>query len=70
MNDDRLRRLLRDALPAAPDIAPPRDLWPDLLGRLDRPLPRPGSFDWALAALAAAWMALFPQTLTNLLIHL
>ena len=47
-----------------------RDLWPEMLRRLDaRPLRVPW-FDWALAAAVAAALLLFPTAIPVLLYHL
>lgn len=71
MNDDQaLHELLRQALPpvGAPDL--PRDLWPQLLRRMDERPPLWSRLDWALAALLAAWILLFPETIPALFYHL
>jgi hypothetical protein len=69
--DERLRRLLQDAMPplGTRDL-PERDLWPRMLYTLDR---RPGRQCWLdvlLAALAGAWFSLFPQAILAALYQL
>jgi hypothetical protein len=67
-HDEELARFLRDHLPSA-DLALPRDLWPQMLARLDHRAPA-GWLDWATAALVPLWLALFPEVLPGLLFHL
>jgi hypothetical protein len=68
---DRLKKLLQQALPAVDDNAEPsRDLWPSVLKRLNaRPVPVPW-FDWALAAGIVALVAVFPAWIPVLLYYL
>jgi hypothetical protein len=73
--DDELRALLKSALPPVDD-ARHRDLWPQMLARLESP-PLLASrtngvpwLDWILAAAALALMLLFPGVLPMLLFHL
>ncbi len=68
--DDRLRRALRAALPPVDSEGPPRDLWPELRGRLEaRPAPL-SRLDWALLAALLAYCVVFPEGLLMLLYHL
>lgn len=61
--NEKLRELLRAAMPPVGDADPPRDLWPRMLRRLDQ-RPAPASwFDWALAAALVAWFFVFPETI-------
>lgn len=71
MNDHdlKLRQLLRQAMPAAP-AEPSRDLWPQVLRRLDQRPVRVSAWDWAVAALLAAGCLLAPDVLPVLLYHL
>jgi hypothetical protein len=73
-DQDRIAELLRQSLPpVAPGAEPARDLWPEVLRRLDaaepEPLPavfgllnRPW-FDWALAAGLAAFALAVPASI-------
>ena len=65
-NEDRMKELLKDALPRVEDAAgqePHTDLWPAVLRRLDaQPAPVPW-FDWALATGLVAFAALFPAAI-------
>jgi hypothetical protein len=70
-DQDGLEKLLKGALPRVDASAEPsRDLWPELLKRLDaRPAPVPW-FDWALAAGIVALIAIFPAWIPVLLYYL
>jgi len=67
--DERLRSLLRDALPPAGASAPGRDLWPRMLHRMRRPPTRVSWLDFALAGAAAAGFIAFPQLIPWVLWH-
>lgn len=74
MNADdqfELKNLLRQAMPRIDEGAEPsRDLWPEVLKRLNaRPAPVPW-FDWALAAGIVALVAIFPAWIPVLLYYL
>jgi hypothetical protein len=73
-DEDRIKKLLQQALPPVEnDSEPGRDLWPDLLRRLDaRPAPlfRWIWFDWALLAGLVAVVAIFPASIPMLLYYL
>ncbi len=62
--------LLRRAVPpmASPELG--RDLWPQMLRRLNAPPSRVPWFDWALVALVAIWALASPQMIPILLFHL
>ncbi|HTQ62655.1 MAG TPA: hypothetical protein VMI32_20685 [Candidatus Solibacter sp.] len=65
--------LLKLAIPAAKDTDLRRDLWPQMLRKLDEhPAPARSVpwFDWALAALACAAVLYFPGIIPALLYHL
>lgn len=64
------RELLRRAFSpmASPELS--RDLWPQMLRRLEEPPIRVPWFDWALAALVAIWALASPQLIPILLFHL
>ena len=67
---DELRDKLRGALPAIGQPELRRDLWPDMLRRLERPPIRIPWFDWALLGVAAAASIFFPALIPALLYHL
>jgi hypothetical protein len=69
-NDKELRELLKKNIGAMTDTELRRDLWPEILKRLDRQPVQVPWFDWALAALLSAALLLFPGVIPALLYHL
>ncbi len=71
---DRLRKTLQSAVPPIIHLGPQRDLWPQLLQRIEEPPLRMSLrmpwFDWALLGIAAAALLFFPVVLPALLYHL
>lgn len=66
-----LRDLLKQNIAPVKDTELRRDLWPQMLRRLEQQPPvRVPWFDWALAAVAAAALVLFPGVIPALLYHL
>lgn len=69
-----MREKLRDAVPPLDELQNEaelrRDLWPDMLRRLERPRVRVPWFDWALLAAASAAAIFFPALIPALLYHL
>jgi hypothetical protein len=69
-NHKEIKALLRGAIAPLRDTELRRDLWPQMLRRLDvQPLRVPW-FDWALAAVLAAALLFFPGAIPALLYHL
>ena len=69
-NEKELKELLKHSVPPWTDTALRRDLWPQMLQKLcHQPIYVPW-FDWALAAILAALLLLFPGTIPALLYHL
>ncbi len=69
-DDKELRDLLKQSIAPVVDTGLRRDLWPQMLKRLDgQPVQVPW-FDWALAALLSAALLLFPGVIPALLYHL
>lgn len=71
-NEKELRALLQREFPSLQNAELRRDLWPQMLRRLDaqpEPLRIPW-FDWALAAAVAAALLLFPSAIPALLYQL
>jgi hypothetical protein len=67
---DRLEKLLRDALPpTAGEPEPGRDLWPAVLRRLDAKAAAPW-YDWALLAGLLGLAGLFPAAIPVFLYYL
>ena len=72
-NDKDLRELLKQAVVPMSDTELSRDLWPQMLKRLNEDERQPVRvpwFDWALAALASAALIFFPGVIPALLYHL
>ena len=69
-----MREELRDAMPPLEELGHGaelrRDLWPDMLRRLERPPAGVPWFDWALLATAGAAAIFFPALIPVLLYHL
>lgn len=47
-----------------------RDLWPDMMRRIDERAMRVSLIDWALIAAIVAWAVAFPEGALALLYHL
>jgi hypothetical protein len=72
-NRKHIKALLRSTIAPIRDTELQRDLWPQMLRKLDeQPSPVNGIpwFDWALAALLGAALFFFPGTIPALLYHL
>jgi hypothetical protein len=69
-NEEKLRELLRSAMPPVVDTELKHDLWPGMLRRLDESTVRMPWFDWLLLAIVPVWILLFPQAIPALLYHL
>ncbi len=69
-NNEKIRKLIRKTIPPVADGELKRDLWPQMLRRLeDRPAQIPW-FDWALLGLLALWFLSFPEAIPLLLYQL
>ncbi len=69
-NNEKIRGVLRRAIPPVADRELRRDLWPQMLRRLEeRPAQVPW-FDWALLAVPAIWFFFSPEAIPILLYHL
>jgi len=63
-----MKELLQAALPPVdPGAEPGRDLWPEVLKRLDSAPAAPPWFDWALAAGVGLVLAAFPTAIPMIL---
>ena len=69
MTDDTLQVLLKHALPPSAADGPWRDVWPDLVARIDA-APRWSLLDLSLAAAVAIALILFPEGFWLLAYHL
>ena len=70
LNDERIRASLRKSIAPVAERELKRDLWPQMLRRLDERSLRVPWFDWALAALLAALILFFPKVIPALLYQL
>ncbi len=69
-DEDRIKQLLRHALPPVQDAEPRHDLWPAVLRKLDARPSSPPWFDWALAGGLVAFAAFAPASIPVLLYYL
>jgi hypothetical protein len=76
-DEERIKQLLKQALPAVkPEAEPSRDLWPAVLRRLDGNAAstsgtlRQNWFDWALLAGLVVFAVSFPATIPVFLYYL
>lgn len=69
-HERELRALLQREFPPLQNAELQRDLWPQMLRRLDAQPVRVPWFDWALAAAVAAALLLFPNVIPALLYQL
>ncbi|MGH9740860.1 MAG: hypothetical protein ACRD51_00765 [Candidatus Acidiferrum sp.] len=72
-NNSDLRELLKQNIQLAANSELRRDLWPQMLRKLEEhtaSIPRIPWFDWALAALAGAALIFFPGVIPALFYHL
>jgi len=69
-NEEEIRVLLKREFAPMQDTELARDLWPQMLGRLDAQPLRVPWFDWALAAVLVAALLVFPRSIPALLYHL
>ena len=73
VNDQEIGALLREAIARVKDTELRRDLWPQMLRKLEEqpaPVVRVPWFDWALAAILSAVLVFFPGSILALLYHL
>ena len=72
-NNKEMKDLLKQVIAPASDTELRRDLWPQMLRKLERQ-PAPALhvpwFDWALAAILCAVLVFFPGSIPALLYHL
>jgi len=68
--DEALKELLQRAAGGPADRELKRDLWPEMLRRIERPPVRVPWWDWALAAALLLCLLLFPQAILAVLYQL
>jgi hypothetical protein len=72
-NSKEMNGLLSQAIAPAKDTGLRRDLWPQMLRKLEEqtaPVVSVPWFDWALAAILSAVLVFFPGSIPALLYHL
>jgi hypothetical protein len=69
-NSKEIKALLKAAISPVKDPELRRDLWPQMLRKLDERPSRVPWFDWALAAVLGAVLLFFPGAIPALLYHL
>lgn len=69
-SDENLRQLLKSAAKPVGERELRRDLWPEMLRKLDEGAAPVPWFDWVLVALVAAGLVFFPQVIPLLLYQL
>jgi hypothetical protein len=72
-NDKEIHELLKHSIAPVVDTGLRRDLWPQMLRKLDEqsaPARSVPWFDWVLAAIFSAALLLFPGAIPALLYHL
>jgi len=67
--DEKIQAFLKQAIPPI-ERQLDRDLWPDMLRRLDHRTSAVPWFDWALVALLVVALLISPRTIAVLLYHL
>ena len=68
-----MKELLKQAVARVPDSELRRDLWPQMLSKLDErrlSVHRVPWFDWVLAAILSAVLIFFPGSIPALVYHL
>ncbi len=68
--DEAVKQLLKRAAGGPVERGLRRDLWPQMLARLDRPPVRVPWWDWALAAVLLLCLLLYPETIIAVLYQL
>ncbi len=68
--DEAVKELLKRAAGGAADRELKRDLWPEMLRRLERPPVRLPWWDWVLAGALVASLLLLPETIPLVLYQL
>ena len=67
---DDIKKLLKDSVPSANGAELRRDLWPEMLHRLDQSEFHVPWWDWVLLSGVAIFFCVFPRALPALLYHL
>jgi hypothetical protein len=68
-DQEQIRSILKKAFPPV-DAVPRRDLWLAVLRKLDQRAAATPWYDWAMAALLAGLLVIFPKFIPVLFYHL
>ncbi len=69
-NNKEMKEILTQKIAPVKDTELRRDLWPQMLRKLDEQPSRVPWFDWALATLLGVVLFFFPRAIPALLYHL
>jgi hypothetical protein len=69
-DDERLEKMLREALPPLTQVELKRDLWPRMRRQLDEGTLAASWLDWSLASVSLLWLVVFPEAIPALFYHL
>jgi hypothetical protein len=69
-NDEKLRELLKEAVPPAVELQLTSDLWPQMLRRLEQRELRVSWMDWVLMGALVILLWFFPDAAATLLYQL
>jgi hypothetical protein len=69
-NAEHIRTMLQEAMPPWTDTELKRDLWPEMLRRIDEQPAGLGWLDYLLAAALSLCVFLYPELVPSLLYHL
>ena len=69
-DEERVKRLLKQAMPLTGDVEAEHDLWPAMLRRMESRPAAPPWFDWALAGGLAVFAVAFPAWIPMILYYL
>jgi hypothetical protein len=69
-NDEKLRELLKEAVPPVVELRVTSDLWPQMLRRLDQRELRVSWIDWLLMGTLVVLLWFFPEAAATLLYQL
>ena len=70
LNDEQIRKMIKQAIPPIADPELRCDLWPEMLRRLAEQPARMAWLDWALLGTVAIWVLVSPEMIPILLYHL
>jgi hypothetical protein len=69
-DDERIEKILREAIPPLTSAELQRDLWPLMRRRLEERSFAVSWLDWSLIVASFIWLAAFPEVIPALVYHL